>query len=210
MKKVMTKKSTEKKSKAASPSEKEIEQTEKQVEKVNKEDNAPSIIRGETCPFCHNKTLTLTEAETDVPFFGKTYLFSMNCSSCGYHKADVEAEEEKEPCKYTLEIGSEEDMKIRVVKSSNATVKIPHVGSIEPGEASNGYITNVEGILQRMKKMVEVMRDDSEDEEDKKKAKNILKKLLRAMWGQEKLKLIIEDPTGNSAIISDKAVKSKL
>jgi C4-type Zn-finger protein len=30
------------------------------------------------------------------------------------------------------------------------------------------------------------------------------------MWGQEKLKLIIEDPSGNSAIISDKAVKSKL
>ena len=30
------------------------------------------------------------------------------------------------------------------------------------------------------------------------------------MWGKDKLKIIIEDPTGNSAIISDKAVKSKL
>jgi zinc finger protein len=101
-------------------------------------------------------------------------------------------------------------MKIRVVKSSNAIVKIPHVGSIEPGEASNGYITNIEGVLQRMKKMIEVLRDDSEDEEDKKKAKNLLKKLLRVMWGQEKLKIMIEDPSGNSAIISDKAVKGKL
>ncbi|MBN2459690.1 hypothetical protein JXB28_05370 [Candidatus Woesearchaeota archaeon] len=58
--------------------------------------------------------------------------------------------------------------------------------------------------------MIEVVRDDSEDEEDKKKAKNILKKLLRVMWGQEKLKMVIEDPSGNSAIISEKAVKSKL
>jgi C4-type Zn-finger protein len=30
------------------------------------------------------------------------------------------------------------------------------------------------------------------------------------MWGQDTLKIIIEDPSGNSAIISDKAVKSKL
>ena len=183
----------------------------KQAKKVEAAgDEGPSIIKGEECPICHNKTLMLSEAMTDVPFFGKTYIFSMNCSSCNYHKSDVESEEEREPARYTIEIDSEEDMKIRVVKSSNATVKIPHVGNIEPGEASNGYITNVEGVLQRMKKMVEVLRDDSEDEEDKKKAKNILKKLLRVIWGQEKLKIIIEDPSGNSAIISDKAVKTKL
>ena len=30
------------------------------------------------------------------------------------------------------------------------------------------------------------------------------------MWGKEKLKIIVEDPSGNSAIISEKAVKSKL
>jgi len=44
----------------------------------------------------------------------------------------------------------------------------------------------------------------------KNKAKNMLKKILRVMWGQEKLKIIVEDPSGNSAIISDKAVKSSL
>jgi len=109
-----------------------------------------------------------------------------------------------------LEISAESDMKIRVIKSSNATVKIPHIGSIESGETSNGYITNVEGVLNRIKKQVEYLRDDAEDEEDKKKAKNVIKKLTRIMWGQEKAKLIIEDPTGNSAIISEKAVKSRL
>jgi zinc finger protein len=198
------------KKEAKKPKAKETGKEAKKEAKKEEADEAPSIINGEVCPICHNKTLILTEAAIDIPFFGKTYLFSMNCSNCGYHKADVEADEEKEPCKYTLDIDSEADMKIRVVKSSNATVKIPHVGSIEPGEASNGYITNIEGVLQRMKKMIEVVRDDSEDEEDKKKAKNLLKKLLRVMWGQEKLKIMIEDPTGNSAIISDKAVKGKL
>jgi len=173
-------------------------------------ESAPMIIRGETCPFCHKKTLVLSESEMDIPFFGHTYLFSMNCSSCGYHKADVEAEEKKPPARYTLEISSEKDMRIRVVKSSNATVKIPRIGTIEPGEAANGYVTNVEGILQRFKKMIEVLRDEAEDKAEQRKAKNMIKKLTRVMWGQDKLRLIIEDPSGNSAIISEKAVKNKL
>ncbi|MFH1211504.1 MAG: ZPR1 zinc finger domain-containing protein [Candidatus Woesearchaeota archaeon] len=167
-------------------------------------------IKGEPCPFCHQKTLTLIEAEREIPYFGKCYLFSMDCSNCHYHKSDVETEEQNPPAKYTLEIDSEEDMKIRVVKSSTATVKIPFIGSIEPGEASNGYVTNVEGILNRIKYQIESAKEIEEDPEVIKKAKNMLKKLAKVMWGQEKIKLIIEDPHGNSTIISDKAVKSKL
>jgi len=57
---------------------------------------------------------------------------------------------------------------------------------------------------------IETARDTAEDNDDKKKAKNLLKKLMKIMWGQEKQKIIIEDPSGNSAIISDKAEKSAL
>jgi zinc finger protein len=82
--------------------------------------------------------------------------------------------------------------------------------TIEPGATSEGYITNVEGLLNRVKHQIEVMRDSEEDEDLKKKAKNMIKKLTRAMWGQDTLKIIIEDPSGNSAIVSEKAVKAKL
>ena len=51
----------------------------------------------------------------------------------------------------------------------------------------------------------ETARDTAEDNADKKKAKNMLKKIMKIMWGQEKQKIIIEDPSGNSAIISDRA-----
>jgi zinc finger protein len=170
-------------------------------------------IEGELCPFCHEKTLTLTETSRDVPFFGVCHLFSMDCSSCKYHKADVEAESsDGEPVKYTLDITEEADMKIRVIKSADATVKIPYIGSIEPGETANGYITNVEGIFNRIKNQIEHLKEaaDEDDEETRTKAKNQLKKITRIMWGQEKAQLIIEDPSGNSAIVSPKAVKSKL
>ncbi len=174
--------------------------------KIEKQD----VLEGETCPFCHKNTLTLMERKVEVPFFGGLSVFSMTCSSCHYHKADVEALEKKEPCKYTLEISSEEDLSVRVIKGSEATVKLPHVTTIESGTAANGYVTNVEGILNRVKKQIEIIRDDSDDPVARKKAKNLLKKLQKVMWGQEKLKIIVEDPSGNSAIISDKAVKENL
>ena len=170
----------------------------------------PESVPGQPCPLCHKKTLTLMEQETEVPYFGKLFLFSMTCSNCKYHKSDIEAAERKEPSKYTFEISDEKDMKVRVVKSSEATVKIPHITTITPGPASQGFVTNIEGILNRVKYQIETARDTAEDDSDKKKAKNLLKKLLRITWGQEKQKIIIEDPSGNSAIISDKAEKSTL
>lgn len=174
-------------------------------------DSEVEVIQGEICPFCHEKKLVLREAVREVPFFGNCHLFSMDCDGCGYHKADVEPEEKRNPSKYSFDITSEEDMKVRVVKSADATIKVPHVGSIEPGELSNGYVTNIEGILNRLKKQIEVIKDNAEEEEDvRKKAKNLLKKLTRIMWGQEPVKLVLEDPSGNSAIISEKTVVSKL
>jgi len=159
---------------------------------------------------CHQKTLTLNESEREVPYFGKVYLFSMTCTNCKFHKADVEASERQEPCKFTFEISSEEDLKVRVVKSSEATVKIPHITTITPGPGAQGFVSNIEGILNRVKYQIEVLRDTTDDDTEKKKAKNLLKKLMKIMWGQEKQKIIIEDPSGNSAIISDKAEKTKI
>jgi len=163
---------------------------------------------GQVCPMCKAKELTLMEQEREIAYFGKVFMFSMTCSACKYHKADVECAESHDPAKYTIEINSEEDMKIRVVKSANAIVKIPHMITMEPGAASQGFISNIEGLLRRAKAIIEQARDSAEDKSDQKKAKKMLKKLQKVMWGQESLKIIIEDKTGNSAIISDKAVKS--
>ncbi len=167
-------------------------------------------IEHETCPACHNKTLTLTQEETDIPFFGKTFIFSMSCSNCDYHKSDVEAAEQKEPIRITFTVENKKDLNVRVVRGSEASVKIPHVGSMDPGPSAEGFVTNIEGLIERFKKQIETLRDTAEEDEDRKKAKNLLKKLHRVLWGDEQLKIIIEDPSGNSAIISDKAVVEKL
>ena len=170
----------------------------------------PEVLEGEMCPFCHKPHLALREEDVEVPYFGKVFIFSMTCTNCKYHKSDIESAERKEPCKYTFEVDCEDDLKVRVVRSSEGVIKIPRIGSIEPGAAANGFVTNVEGIINRMKEQIDRIKEEEEDETLKKKAKNMSKKLGKVLFGQEKCKIIIEDPSGNSAIISEKAVKSKL
>jgi zinc finger protein len=170
----------------------------------------PQIMEGQLCPICNKNTLTLMEAEMEIPFFGLAYLFSMNCSDCGYHKADVEFDNKQDPCKYDLEVSCEEDLKIRIIKSSHANVKLGRIATIESNEAANGYITNVEGIIKRIEKIIEFARDNAEEKSERKTAKNHLKKIRNVLCGDDKIKLTITDSSGNSAIISDKAVKSKV
>jgi zinc finger protein len=169
-------------------------------------------ITGETCPFCNEKTLTLSEDDVDVPFFGMCYIFSMNCSSCKYNKADIEAEEEKPPAKHEFVVNGDEDLKVRVIRSSEGLIKIGTLGSIEPGESAEGFISNTEGVLNRFKKVVEMQRLTPEQAEEateeevamSDKARDVIKKLNRILMGSDKITISIEDPTGNSAIISDK------
>ncbi|MGM5483573.1 MAG: ZPR1 zinc finger domain-containing protein [Nanobdellota archaeon] len=171
----------------------------------------PVTMEGQNCPACGKKTLTLMEQEMEVPYYGKLFLFSMDCSNeeCLYHQADVEAEKGQGPVKIEYEIDSEEDMNVRVIKSSSATIKLPRIMTIEPGPVSNGYITNIEGILNRVKTMLENSRDSSEDKSESKKCKNMIKKIQNIMWGHDNIKMTIEDPNGNSSIISEKAKITK-
>jgi zinc finger protein len=173
-------------------------------------DKEPDVLSGQPCPMCRKKTLTLTEGAREIPYFGKVFLYSMSCSTCKYHKADIEIAEKRPGAKYTFEVNGKKDLNVRIVKGAEATVKIPHITTITPGPGSNGFVTNVEGILKRVQKIIESLRDNAEDNADRKKAKNMLKKIQKVLWGKEKLKIIIEDKSGNSAIVSDRAVKSKI
>ena len=146
----------------------------------------------------------------DIPYFGKVYVYGMECSSCGFKKSDVEIAERNEPAKWVFEVQDDEDMKVRIVKSAEATLKIPRIIEVKPGPDSQGYVTNVESVLLEAKKIIQDSIDSEEDKEVKKKGWALIKKINKILIGRDKTKIIIEDPSGNSAIISDKAEKKKL
>ncbi|MBU2637759.1 MAG: hypothetical protein KJ955_02200, partial [Nanoarchaeota archaeon] len=74
-----------------------------------------------------------------------------------------------------------------------------------------GFISNVEGILDKFEKIVQSEKNAAEDDDKVKTAcKNLLKKIWKAKCGDIPVKIVIEDPSGNSAIISENAVVEPL
>jgi len=175
---------------------------EGEKEDISKEIKNIVKIDGQECPVCHKNTLILTQIEREIPNFGRAILMSMSCQNCLYHSSDVELLENKGRVKYELDIESPEDLNVIVIRSSTGKIKVPGIGSIEP-RVGNGFITTVEGVLLRLKKSVELLIGD--EGVDQKKAKRVLKKINRLISGWDKGKIILEDPKGNSAIVSKKA-----
>ena len=158
-------------------------------------------LKNQDCPVCHEKTATLIEDKRSFKNF-KCFLFSITCSSCNYHKSDLEIEPSQKK-KQSVSIKNSKELKVQLAKSSEALIKIPEIRlTIKPDISSNGYITTAEGILSKYKKELEEERDSAEDQEDRKKAKNQLKKLWKIELGEIPITLIIEDPSGNSALIT--------
>ena len=186
----------------------DVNNMEKAENKIQDNNDSNVIMENQHCPICGNETLTMIEKEFDIPHFGKTSIFSLFCHSCNYHKADVESIDKNEPMEYSLEVSSPEDLNIRVIKSSTADVVIGRIGEIKSGIASNGYITNIEGILNKLEHVLEMMLDDNEA--DTKTVKLHLKKLRRVKAGFDPVTIKIKDLAGNSAILSEKAVAKSL
>jgi zinc finger protein len=82
---------------------------------------------------------------------------------------------------------------------------------IEPGTVSESYITNIEGVLQRVRSvLMTASRWVQEDEEKFSRSQELLSMLEEVIEGKTKITVIIEDPLGNSAIISKKVIATKL
>lgn len=96
-----------------------------------------------------------------------------------------------------------------MVRSSAAKITIPELGvEIDPGPACEGFVSNIEGVIIRVDKILDGIMIDGDDEQ-RKKAIALKEKIAGILNGKDKITLIIEDPQGNSLIDSEKAQKEK-
>ncbi len=170
---------------------------------MNEEQLTEMIIK---CPACgvEGKAKSIMK-ELEIPHFGKVLETSIQCPECGFKHSDIIALEQREPAKYVLKI-NKNTLTVRVVRSQSATVSIPEIGvKVEPGPKSEGYVTNVEGILNRFEDAVKKALNLFEDEESQINGKNVLAKIEELKNGDGTATLIIQDPFGQSNIVSDKA-----
>ena len=157
------------------------------------------------CPACgiEGKAKSIMK-ELEIPHFGKVLETSIQCPECGFKHNDIIALEQNDPAKYILEI-NKNTLTVRVVRSQSATVSIPEAGiKVEPGPKSEGYVTNVEGMLNRFEDAVKKALQLFDDEESQKNGKNTLDHIQELKNGNKTATLIIQDPFGQSNIVSDK------
>ena len=156
------------------------------------------------CPACNTEGVaTSIMREIEIPHFGKVLETTIQCSSCGFKHSDIIALEQNDPAKYILKIGKD-NLDTRIVRSQSATVSIPELGvKVEPGPKSEGYVTNVEGVITRFEEAVKQALHLFNDNNSQKNAKIVLKELNSIISGEKTATLIIQDPFGQSNIVSD-------
>ena len=158
------------------------------------------------CPNC-GRELKIITTTYDVPFFNKVLLTSITCE-CGFKHADSIVCEIKDPIRFKIKINSR-NLFTKVIRSTSGTIRLPEIGvDIEPGPASQAFITNLEGILDRVAGIVETAKRWNADDVNKvNRCDWILKKIRDTIEGKDELTLILEDPFGNSLVLSDEAFK---
>ncbi len=164
------------------------------------------------CPVCGGKgTFVITSHQIDIPYFGPVLETTMICEKCNFRRSDVFPLEVREPKKYKLKIKSEKDLNKRVVRSSSAYIEIPELGvEITPGPLAEGFVSNVEGVLNRVDNILQTLIRWAETEEQKKKAEELREKIKNIKEGKESATLILIDPLGHSAIIGEGVEEEEL
>ena len=127
------------------------------------------------CPVCGGKgTATYTTQTHELAYFGEVVESTIQCERCGFRHNDVLATEQKDPAKHSLII-TKKSLDSRVVRSQSATVSLPEVGiKVEPGPKSEGYISNVEGVIVRFIEATERALNMFTDETSQQNGKMVL------------------------------------
>lgn len=172
-------------------------------------------IRLGDCPICGGKgTLKAIQFIHRIPYFGEVMESTVVCERCGYRNSDVIILEEREPRLYEVKVEEEKDLFIRVVRSKSGTIELEELGiKIEPGPAAEGFVSNIEGVLERAKEVLLMARDFKEQENDREAVRRIdelLKYIEEVKEGKKPLTVRIMDPFGNSALIGEKVKSRKL
>ena len=169
-----------------------------------------------SCPVCGNeKSLKMIAHSTQIAYFGEHTQITLTCSNCGLRQTDFIPAEGKNPGVWTLELTSAERLNARVVRGSNCTIEIPELDlAVFPGTHSSGYVSNVEGVINRFKKAINTTKNQFTDDEvdEIKKCNEFLNSLNSIINGTNKVKftLIFSDPMGHSKILHEAAIFREL
>lgn len=166
----------------------------------------------ERCPYCGKDSMEVTELYYEVPSFGGMILYSYRCANCGYKHVDLQYLEAKKwrVYRYTIE-DSRDVAETLVFRSKTCRVRSPELGfTIDPGIAAEAFITTAEGLLYKVLDFAERMLALAETEEEREKIREFMDRVRKALNGELRFTIVLEDPLGNSLIRPPRGRESRL
>lgn len=182
------------------------------------------------CPICSIEGEVKMIAHIDeIPYFGEHTQVTVLCNSCGWRQTDFIPAEGKKSGAWKLIIDNPEKLLARVVRSSSCTVKIEELDLVvNPGGNSTGYVSNVEGVMNRFVDVINMVLRDVQNEALQHAAGGIDEGIEETMQDIGKLETMLStieslkednsepitlellDPNGHSMIIHEDSVEREL
>tara|TARA_B110000444_G_C18843178_1_gene600180 strand:+ start:2445 stop:3044 length:600 start_codon:yes stop_codon:yes gene_type:complete len=168
------------------------------------------------CPVCFRTgEVNMIAHVSEIPYFGEHTQVTVMCHACGWRQTDFIPAEGKKAGGWSLVLDNQDQLTSRIVRSSSCTIRILELDlQVNPGSSSTGYVSNVEGVMNRFTQIIEMVLGDLSNEENPKDiAKLELMKNQIANIGKDKqVKLTLEllDPHGHSMIIDKNAIERDL
>ena len=167
------------------------------------------------CPICFSEEgLTMIAHTSEIPYFGEHTQLTILCPSCGWKHTDFIPAEGKKPGAWSLEIEGSKMLSVRIIRSSSCTIRIEKLGlEVDPGGATTGYVSNVEGVLNRFEGAIQLMYRQSislQEQDIIDKCESLLEKINLVKSGDMAVEIILLDPMGHSQILHGDATSRDL
>lgn len=175
------------------------------------------------CPICQQEGQLRMVAHVDeIPYFGEHTQVTVMCHACGWRQTDFIPAEGRKAGGWSLRIDDVKKLRSRVVRSSSCTVRIPELElEVMPGTNSTGYVSNIEGVLNRFIDIINMVRRDvvrdlsnpDAEQEELMQSLQTLDGLLHSIdnvGNSTEFTVDFLDPNGHSMILDEDADEREL
>jgi len=169
------------------------------------------------CPICSVEgELKMRSHSAEIPYFGEHTQVTLLCDHCGWRQTDFIPADGAKPNGWNILVDDEEILRTRVVRSSSCTICIPELDlEVNPGTSNAGYVSNVEGVMNRFVDVIEMVSADFSPEHSASEiaeCAEMLSRLNSIMNGDFSQPVSIEllDPRGHSQILHAEATPRDL
>lgn len=156
-----------------------------------------------SCPSCSRDCETNMK-KVEVPYFKEVLLMATSCEVCGYKTNEVRPTKgiSEKGVRYELKMTSAADLTRDILKTHDATISIDELELSMGATTLGGKFTTVEGIISNIREQIISLCPftDSSNNNNATKLEELGRRLQMIKEGEVFVKLILDDPSGNSYI----------